>query len=110
MPTYDYHCDDCGHEFEIFQGMLEKKLTTCPSCGGKVRRLIGAGAGIVFKGSGFYQTDYRSREYTQRAKDEKKTQSPGEKNKGEKSKGEKSETKKPSSPSTPSTSPAKKDT
>lgn len=71
MPTYDYHCDDCGHEFEIFQGMLEKKLTTCPSCGGRVRRLIGAGAGIVFKGSGFYQTDYRSADYKKRAKSER---------------------------------------
>jgi putative FmdB family regulatory protein len=84
MPTYDYHCDDCGHEFEIFQGMLEKKLSTCPSCGGRVRRLIGAGAGIVFKGSGFYQTDYRSADYKKRAKSENSTGTEGAASKSEK--------------------------
>lgn len=67
MPTYDYRCDDCGYGFEIFQGMLEKKLTECPKCQGRVRRLIGAGAGIVFKGSGFYETDYRSSDYRKKS-------------------------------------------
>ncbi len=71
MPTYDYVCDDCGYSFEMFQGMLEKKLERCPECAGKVRRLIGTGAGIVFKGSGFYETDYRSDDYRKKAKSEK---------------------------------------
>ena len=70
MPTYDYRCSGCGYEFEIFQGMLEKKLSTCPKCGATLKRLIGSGAGIVFKGNGFYQTDYRSSEYRKRAKEE----------------------------------------
>jgi putative FmdB family regulatory protein len=59
MPTYEYKCDDCGHRFEKFQRMTEARLTECPECQGTVRRLIGAGAGIIFKGSGFYCTDYR---------------------------------------------------
>jgi putative FmdB family regulatory protein len=72
MPTYDYKCDDCGYGFELFQGMMEKKLTTCPKCQGSVRRLIGAGAGVVFKGSGFYETDYRSSDYRRRTKEDSK--------------------------------------
>ncbi|HKE01043.1 MAG TPA: zinc ribbon domain-containing protein [Planctomycetota bacterium] len=60
MPTYDYTCDACGHGFEAFQSMTEKTLRTCPKCKKpKLRRLIGTGAGIIFKGSGFYQTDYK---------------------------------------------------
>jgi len=59
MPTYDYQCDDCGHHFERFQKMSDTPVKTCPECGGKVRRLIGTGAAIIFKGSGFYATDYR---------------------------------------------------
>lgn len=60
MPTYDYVCDDCGHQFEEFQSMLDKSLTDCPKCNkSTLRRLIGAGAGIIFKGSGFYITDYK---------------------------------------------------
>ncbi len=61
MPTYDYVCDKCGHEFEYFQSMSDDLLTDCPECKakGKVRRLIGCGAGIIFKGSGFYETDYK---------------------------------------------------
>ncbi len=62
MPTYDYECEKCGHKFEIFQSMMAEKLKKCPKCGGKVRRLIGAGAGIIFKGSGFYATDYKKKE------------------------------------------------
>ena len=73
MPTYDYACKSCGYDFELFQGMLEKKLTVCPKCGGQLQRLVGAGAGIIFKGSGFYQTDYRSKDYVRRAKEEKKS-------------------------------------
>lgn len=64
MPTYDYHCDHCEHEFELFQGINDPKKRKCPECGKlKLRRLIGTGAAVVFKGSGFYQTDYRSESY-----------------------------------------------
>ena len=64
MPTYDYVCDGCGHAFELFQSMTENPKKTCPECGKKrLRRLIGAGAALVFKGSGFYKTDYRSESY-----------------------------------------------
>lgn len=64
MPTYDYRCDACGHEFEEFQFIKENPLKKCPECKKmKLRRLIGPGAAIVFKGSGFYQTDYRSESY-----------------------------------------------
>ena len=64
MPTYDYLCDACGHTFEEFQYIKEEPLRKCPVCSKlKLRRLIGAGAAIVFKGSGFYQTDYRSESY-----------------------------------------------
>lgn len=64
MPTYDYECDACGHKFEHFQGMNDALLTKCPECKkSKLRRLLGMGAAIVFKGSGFYQTDYRSESY-----------------------------------------------
>ena len=60
MPTYDYLCGKCGHRFEAFQAITDKPLGKCPSCGGnKVKRLIGTGAGIIFKGSGFYCTDYK---------------------------------------------------
>jgi putative FmdB family regulatory protein len=73
MPTYDYQCDACGHSFELFQGINEAKKKKCPKCGkSKLRRLIGAGAAIVFKGSGFYQTDYRSEAYKKRAAEEQK--------------------------------------
>jgi putative FmdB family regulatory protein len=69
MPTYDYHCDSCSHEFEEFQYIKDKPLKKCPQCGkNKLRRLIGGGAAIVFRGSGFYQTDYRSDSYRKSAK------------------------------------------
>jgi putative FmdB family regulatory protein len=58
MPTYEYQCDVCHDHFERFQQMTDEPLTKCPGCGGPVRRLIGTGAGILFKGSGFYATDY----------------------------------------------------
>lgn len=61
MPTYDYKCAKCGHQFESFQKMTDKPLKKCPECKGAVKRLIGTGAGIIFKGSGFYQTDYKSK-------------------------------------------------
>jgi putative FmdB family regulatory protein len=59
MPSYDYECTVCGHRFEMFQSMSEPPLTECPQCGKRVRRLIGGGMGIIFKGSGFYVTDNR---------------------------------------------------
>jgi putative FmdB family regulatory protein len=69
MPTYEYECPKCGHRFEKFQAISDKPVRTCPKCRGrKVRRLIGTGAGILFKGSGFYKTDYRSEAYSKAAK------------------------------------------
>jgi putative FmdB family regulatory protein len=64
MPTYDYQCAACGHEFELFQQMSASVKKKCPACGKlKLKRLIGTGAGIIFKGGGFYETDYRSDSY-----------------------------------------------
>ena len=60
MPTYDYKCSSCNHTFEYFQPMSAEPLTECPQCGGSLKRIIGTGAGPIFKGSGFYQTDYKS--------------------------------------------------
>lgn len=68
MPTYDYECQKCGHHFEKFQSMSDPVLKTCPKCKGKVNRMIGSGAGLHFKGEGFYITDYRSKSYQERAK------------------------------------------
>jgi putative FmdB family regulatory protein len=78
MPTYEYLCSKCGHQFEKYQSMSDSALTVCPKelCGqkkwgkGKVKKLIGAGAGLIFKGSGFYITDYRSEKYKAAAKKE----------------------------------------
>lgn len=70
MPTYEYVCKDCGHKFEKFQSIKEAPLGTCPVCAGSVERLIGIGGGLIFKGSGFYITDYRSEAYKQQAKKE----------------------------------------
>ncbi len=70
MPTYEYVCDSCGRAFERFQSIKEEPVRACPECGHKVRRLISAGAGVIFKGSGFYQTDYRSKSYQEAAKKE----------------------------------------
>lgn len=72
MPTYDYVCDACNHEFEEFQSITEPVLRKCPECKKpKLRRLFGTGAAVVFKGSGFYQTDYRSDSYKKGAEKEK---------------------------------------
>ena len=69
MPTYEYHCDACEHNFDEFQSINDKPLKKCPKCGKpKLRRIFGAGAAIIFKGSGFYQTDYRSESYKAAAK------------------------------------------
>ncbi|HEX4146246.1 MAG TPA: zinc ribbon domain-containing protein [Pirellulales bacterium] len=72
MPTYDYLCDACGHKFEHFQSISDKLLKKCPQCKkSKLRRLFGTGAAVVFKGSGFYQTDYRSDAYKKAAQADK---------------------------------------
>jgi len=71
MPTYEYACQKCGHRFEQMQSITAKPLKKCPSCGkAALQRLFGAGAGFIFKGSGFYATDYRSDNYTQGKKKE----------------------------------------
>ena len=78
MPTYDYLCESCGHELEMFQSMTEGPKRKCPACGTlKLRRQIGAGAAIVFKGSGFYQTDYRSKSYHEAKAAEEKASTEG---------------------------------
>ena len=79
MPTYDYECDGCGHTFELFQSFSEPVEKKCPECGKpKLRRLFGTGAAVVFKGSGFYQTDYRSDSYKQGAEKDKPSESKSE--------------------------------
>ncbi len=72
MPTYDYKCNACSHTFEQFQSMKDKPLKKCPKCGkNALERLIGVGAAVIFKGSGFYQTDYRSESYKKSAESDK---------------------------------------
>jgi putative FmdB family regulatory protein len=61
MPNYDYKCLSCNNRFEVFQSIKDEPLTECSSCGGKVKRIIGAGAGLIFNGSGFYITDYKNK-------------------------------------------------
>ncbi len=68
MPTYEYVCQKCSHEFEQFQSIKDDPLKRCPECRGKVVRKIGVGGGLIFKGSGFYITDYRSESYKKAAK------------------------------------------
>src|SRR3954471_22854278 len=95
MPTYEYHCDACDHDFEEFQYFSEDALTKCPKCRKKkLRRLFGTGASIIFKGSGFYETDYRSESYKSGAKAESDAAKPADDKKG-KSDGEKSSESKP---------------
>lgn len=85
MPTYKYVCERCGHEFELFQSIKAEPLTVCPEemCPlkpwgqGKVKRVPQAGAGLIFKGSGFYATDYRSKEYKEAVKKEAQAQTAG---------------------------------
>jgi len=76
MPTYEYECKKCKRTFDVFQSITAAPLRKCPTCKGSVRRLIGRGSGIIFKGSGFYQTDYRSENYKKRAAEDKKSAAP----------------------------------
>jgi putative FmdB family regulatory protein len=92
MPTYEYQCGSCGHAFERFEPITAGARKKCPACGKTARRCIGSGAGVLFRGSGFYQTDYRSKEYKQRAKSETDS---GTKKTETKSDAAKSETKNP---------------
>ena len=75
MPTYEYECQECGHHFELFQSMSEQPVKQCPDCQGVVKRLLGTGAGLLFKGSGFYSTDYRSDSYKKGAESAKSEKS-----------------------------------
>ena len=107
MPTYTYRCKDCQHEYEAFQSIKEEAHKICPQCKGAVIRLIGAGAGIVFKGSGFYVTDYRKgsetkTEGTEGKKTEKGANGKTESSKNSDSKGDSSTKKAASSPSSSS--------
>jgi putative FmdB family regulatory protein len=85
MPTYEYICEECGHQFEQFQSITARTLRQCPKCGKtRLKRLIGTGSGVIFKGNGFYQTDYRSESYKEAEKKEKDTVDTGDtKKKGE---------------------------
>lgn len=98
MPTYEYECQKCGHLFELFQSMSDPLRKRCPECRGAVKRLIGTGAGLLFKGSGFYTTDYRSDSYKKDAKsassDSSSTSSSDTKSKEKKSKSESAPAKK----------------
>jgi putative FmdB family regulatory protein len=113
MPTYDYVCKKCGHGFEHFQSMNDDKLTDCllEECDGNVKRLLGTGAGIIFKGGGFYETDYRSASYKSGAKKESEASKSSESKSDSSSSSSSSESKKKDSGKTggSSTSPSKAD-
>jgi putative FmdB family regulatory protein len=84
MPTYEYKCPKCGHEYEALQKISDKTLAKCPKCGTRGRRVISGGAGVVFKGSGFYETDYKragetKKSYDDSTKGDSKTEKPAEK-------------------------------
>lgn len=72
MPTYEYVCMQCGHTFEVLQNMSDKELSKCPKCAKKLRRVIGGGAGLIFKGSGFYATDYKKKSHAELPKPDSK--------------------------------------
>jgi len=103
MPTYDYRCRKCGHVFEMFHSIKDDTIKRCPKCKGRADRLISAGAGILFKGSGFYATDYRSSQYKEKAKQERSGESGSREKSGEggAEKPAKSESSKSESPSAP---------
>src|SRR6185295_4074755 len=101
MPTYDYVCDACGHEFELFQSIKDNPKKKCSECGKqKLRRKFGIGAAVMFKGSGFYTTDYRSDSYKKQASAEQTSASGSSESKSETKSESKPETKSESKPST----------
>lgn len=109
MPTYDYECDACGHKAEVFQAISAEPLKKCPECKKpKYRRLFGAGAALVFKGSGFYQTDYRSEGYKKSAAADKPAESSSSEGKSD-SKAESKSESKPAKTESKSESKAKKE-
>lgn len=89
MPTYEYQCEICGHRFDKVQKISDEAVVDCPECGGAAERLISGGAGLLFKGSGFYLTDYRSESYKKAAEKEKNSSKPSDEAKSSKSKDEK---------------------
>lgn len=95
MPTYEYECQSCLHAFEEFHSITAPPLENCPRCNGPLRRLIGGGGAIIFKGSGFYATDYRSEEYKKKAKEESGSGKGKKKEPEKKSKPKSKEGKKP---------------
>jgi putative FmdB family regulatory protein len=108
MPTYDYECNACQHTFELFQGINDPIKRKCPECGRlKLRRLFGTGAAILFKGSGFYETDYRSDSYKKAASADKKAESkasePAKSTSSSESKSDKKSESKPDTTSAPKT-------
>lgn len=105
MPTYDYECDACGHEFELFQQISENPKKKCPECSRmKLRRLFGTGAAVMFKGSGFYETDYRSESYKKAAEADKKSATESSSSKSKSSDSKSSESKSSESKSSDSSS------
>lgn len=109
MPTYDYHCKNCDHEFEFFQSMSAGVKKKCPECGKMtLERLIGTGAAVIFKGSGFYETDYRSKSYSSDKEADKKAAKESTESKSDK-KSEKKPEKKTESKPAKTESKAKKD-
>lgn len=77
MPTYEYECEKCGNHFDVFQKMTDNPVSVCPKCAGPAGRLISAGSGIIFKGSGFYATDYKNKKRGDDAKGCHKDKSDG---------------------------------
>jgi putative FmdB family regulatory protein len=107
MPTYEYECEECGNTFDVYQSIKAEPIKECPKCCGHVRRLIGAGAGVIFKGSGFYATDYRSENYKKEARKDK---DPGKIPSSSSDEKDKKEVRKDKDPGkTPSSSSDKKD-
>ena len=88
MPTYEYRCMNCGYEFEELQKITDPPLAECPECHGEVQRLISGGGGILFKGTGFHVTDYRSPDYKKQAEKDKPGKTPGKSDKKKKKKSE----------------------
>lgn len=101
MPTYEYECTKCGHLFEAFQSMTAEPIKKCPECACRVKRLFGTGAGLLFKGGGFYETDYRSEGYKKAEKKESESLKTANEKKSD-SASKKSEKKSESKPTPPS--------